>query len=409
MASEQDTLRDILTAQARRFEKQTFLEFDDQRFSFAEVDDRTDRVATGLARLGLRIGDRVALLLSNRPEYVFFLLGVPKIGMIPVPIGQDCPREMIPAAVRACGASAVVAEGGFADLRNNLPSITHWIMVDDDSFAAPPFEGLAGGSVLGFWPDLDPEQPALISRTRGSRGGPKAVALSHRCLVSSALQVLQPFRVDGTDRFFCALPLSTVAAEVLLVLVPWIAGATCILSRGYSEDTPELMERAAASVVAGTPQLFGSIAGSATFARCEMAALRLALCLTGPASEKVFEKFEVRHDALVVEGYGLVEGTCLTCANPYTGVRKRGSVGLPLQGQECRIVDDRGRELPPGKSGEIVVRGPNVMKGYDGDPGATARAIRDGWLHTGDRGHVDSDGYYFLVKQEADPRGVLRT
>ncbi len=399
MASEQDTLRDILTAQARRFEKQTFLEFDEQRFSFAEVDDRTDRVATALSRLGLRFGDRVALLMSNRPEFVFFLLGVPKIGMIPVPIGQECAREAIAAMIQASGASAVVTESRFSQLRGDVPSIEHWIAVDDGSFAAPPFEGLTSGSVLGFWPDLDPDHTALISRTRGSRGKPKAVALSHRNLVSSALQVLQPFRIDGTDRFFCPLPLSSVAAEVLMVLVPWIAGATCILQRGFSPDAPQLIERCDATVLAGTPAAFESLAGSASFADCELVSLRLALCLSGPASETVFDEFEEHHDALVVESYGLVEGTCLTCANPYTGVRKRGSLGLPLQGQECRIVDGRGRELPAGQVGEIVVRGPNLMKGYDGEPGLTAQAIRDEWLHTGDRGYVDPDGYYFLNVQ----------
>ncbi len=401
MASKQDTLRDVLTTQARRFEKQTFLECGGLQFSFAEVDDRTDHVATGLSRLGLRMGDRVALLLSNRPEYVFFLLGIPKVGMIPVPVEEDCPRRAIPAIVEASRASAVVTETRFDSLRSSLPSVKHWIFVDDDSFAAAPFENLAGGPVLGFWPDIDPGDAALISRTRGSRGRPKAVTLSHRSLISSALQVLQPFRVDASDRFFCTLPLSAVAAEVLLVLVPWIAGARCILRRAFSEYMPEDMERTGASVLVATPPLLRSLAASADFARYELSALRLALCTGGPVGAEVFEQFERRHDALVVEGYGLVEATCLTCANPYTGVRKRGSLGLPLQGQECRVVDGRGTELPAGEAGEIVVHGPNVMTGYDGDPESTARVVRDGWLHTGDRGFVDSDGYYYLAPQSA--------
>ncbi len=400
MASEHDTLRDVLTAQARRYERQTFLESDGQEFSFAEVDDRTDRVATGLIRLGLSPGDRVALLMSNRPEYVFFLFGIPKIGMIPVPIDQDCPRRVIPHLIEASHVSAVVAESRFGDLRNSLPSVRHWILVDDESFAGPPFEMLKGASVLGFWPDLSAGHTALISRTRGTGGRPKAVALSHRSLISSARQVLYPFRVDGTDRFYCLLSLSATAAEVLLVLVPWLAGATCVLRGGFSPETAEDMKRRGASVIVGTPQLFRSLSCSAAFARSELSSLRLGLCLAGPAGDEVFEAFERRQDALIVEGYGLVEGTCLTCANPYTGVRKHGSLGLPLQGQECRIVDGRGRELPPGEVGEIVVRGPNLMKGYDGDPDATARVMRNGWLHTGDHGFVDSDGFYFLEARE---------
>jgi long-chain acyl-CoA synthetase len=396
LANESETLRDILTTQARRFEKEIFLEYNGQEFSFATVDDRTDRVATGLNRLGMRSGDRVALLMANRPEYIFFLLGVPKIGMIPITIDHEWPRDELLSAIRSSGASAVVTESRFGNLRGDLPSVKHWIVTDDDSFGAPPFEWLASGPVLGFWPDLNPDDPALISFARGPQGRRKAVVLTHRNLISSALQVLQPFRVDGTDRFLCALPLSTTVSEVLLVLVPWAAGATCILRDAASLSIPSIIEKTCASFLAGTPGLYQQITGSADLTRCDLSSLRLALCTSGPADDDVYREFEQRHDALLVEGYGLVEATCLTCANPYTGVRKRRSVGLPLPGQECRIVDQGGRELPPGAPGEIVMRGPNVMKGYDGDPVATSRAIRDGWLHTGDQGYVDADGYYYL-------------
>jgi len=396
LASDQETLRDVLTAQARRYEKQVFLECGDQALSYAVVDDRTDRVATGLSRLGLRIGDRIALLMSNRPEYVFFLLGIPKIGMIPSPVDPAGSRESILDAIESSGVSAVVTESRFGDLRGALPSVQHWIVVDDDSFAAPPFERLTGGGVLGFWPDLDPDDAALISRTRGSEGTPKAVVLTHRNLINSALQMLQPFRVDGTDRFFCALPLDNAMAEVLLLLVPWLAGATCVLGGLFSARTPRDLERTGATVVAGTAQLIQQMADAPEFAGCDLSSVRLVVCTGGPAGEKLFAAFEQRHDALIVEGYGLVEGTGLICANPYTGVRKHGSLGLPLPGQECRVVDERDHELPAGETGEIVVRGPNVMKGYDGDADTTARTVRDGWLHTGDRGYVDSDGYYYL-------------
>jgi acyl-CoA synthetase (AMP-forming)/AMP-acid ligase II len=120
------------------------------------------------------------------------------------------------------------------------------------------------------------------------------------------------------------------------------------------------------------------------------------VCSSGPVGEDTFRRFEEWHDALIVEVYGLPEVTCLACANPYTGVLKPGSLGLVLPGQEVRISGSRGEDLPAGESGEIVVRGPNVMKEYFRDPDATARTLRDGWLHTGDRGHVDADGYYYL-------------
>ena len=401
MANESESLRDILTTQARRFEKETFLEFNGREFSFAAVDDRTDRVATALSRLGLRIGDRIALLMANRPEHIFFLLGVPKLGMIPVAIDDEWSREEILAAIRSSGATALVTESRFGSLRDDLPSVKHWIVTDDDSFGAPPFERLEGGRVLGFWPDLDPDDPALISFSEGRHEERKAVILTHRNLISSAFQVIQPFRIDRTDRFLCALSLSAALSEVLLVLVPWVAGATCILRDESPSDISRVIQDARVTVLAGTRQFYQQVIGPADVSRCDLSSLRLAVCTAGPAEDELYREFEERNDALLVEAHGWVEATCLTCVNPYTGVRRRRSLGLPLPGQECRIVGPGGGELAPGNSGEIVVRGPNVMKSYDRDPAATSKAIRDGWLHTGDIGHVDVDGYYYLDKADA--------
>jgi long-chain acyl-CoA synthetase len=214
------TLRDLLTQQARRYEKKTFLDAAGQEYSYSMVDDRTDRVATALGRIGLRQGDRIALLLSNSPEFVFFFLGAPKIGLVPVPIDPTSFADEIVFAIQHSGAAAVVTESRFAELKGRLSEVRLWITVDDDSFAKPPFENLERGSVLGFWPDLDADDPAVISYTRGTTGNPKPVVLTHRNLISNCHQTMQPFRIDETDRFLCALPLSSVAAETLLVLLP---------------------------------------------------------------------------------------------------------------------------------------------------------------------------------------------
>jgi len=390
------TLRDLLTQQARRYEKKTFLAAINREYSYAMVDDRTDRVATALGRLGLRHGDRIALLLSNCPEFVFFFLGAPKIGLVPVPIDPTSFADEIVFAVQHSGANAVVTESRFAELQGRLSDVRHWITVDDESFSKPPFENLEHGSVLGFWPDLDPDDPAVISYTRGTTGDPKPVVLTHHNLISNCHQTTQPFRIDETDRFLCALPLSSVAAGVLLVLLPWMTGGTCVLRDAYCPNVLHEIEESRATLLAGTPALYEMIAGSATFARSHIPTLRLAICHSGPVGRKLLRQFEERHDVLIVEGYGLVEGTCLTCANPYTGVHKAGSLGLPLPGQECRIFDEQDNALPPGHAGEIVVRGPNVMKEYYREPQATAMTLRGGWLHTGDSGYADSDGYYYL-------------
>ncbi len=409
MANGLGTLRDIVAAQARRFEKQPFLEFREARFSYADVDDRTDRVATGLSRLGLRAGERVGLVLPNRPELLFFLWGTPKIGAVAVPLDPALPPEDIASALRSVAPSAVVTEARHApQLQSRLTGIDHWIVVDEPSFQDDPFRGLErGAAVLGFWPDLDPGAPALIVFAHDRRRQAKGVVLSHRNLVAATAQLVQPFRVDETDRFLCLLPLSSVSAQVLLALIPWVAGATTVMADGSASDPLETVDSSRASVLAVTPRLFERLSHSAQSCGREISSLRLAICCSGVVGQNMLVDFESRYDALVVEGYGVPEATCLVCANPYTGVRKAGSLGLPLPGQQCRLVDAGGDDVATGKTGEILVRGPNIMLGYFADSEATSTALRGGWLHTGDFGYVDTDGYYYLSAPPEPPPAVL--
>ena len=401
MASEQQTLRDLLTTRARRYEKKTFLEYRGQSFSFRTVDDKTDRVASGLSRLGLRPRDRVALLLSNRPEFVFFFLGAAKMGAVPVPLNPAWPQKTILDAVQESQASAFVTERSFTEsvleMISRSPRVRSWILAGNESPVDGPFRSLLEEPVLGFWPDLSPEDAAAILYTSGTTAPPKAVLLTHRNFVSNCLQAVQPFRVDETDRFFCWLPLSSSTAQVLLVLTPWAAGAACVLGEFFSPRAilDELSEKRI-TVLAGAPHFFADLVQAGDASR-DIPSLRLAICNTGSVGQTTLRAFEDRYEAFVVEGYGLVEATCICCANPYTGRRKAGSVGLPLPGEQCRVVGESGGDCAVGEPGEILIRGPNIMKGYYNDPASSARTLREGWLHTGDLGRIDSDGYYYLI------------
>jgi long-chain acyl-CoA synthetase len=393
--SEHETLRDVVAGQARRLEKRTFLEFGTELYSYADVDDRSDRVATGLSRIGLRTGEHLGVLLLNRPELLFFFLGASKLGAVCVLLDPAWEFPDVAAALAASDVSAVVAEASFRPLQSIVPGVRHWIFLDRAGLPEDALPAISRGSSLGFWPDLSPDDPAVIAFTRGTHRR-KAVVLSHRNLLSNSRQILQPFRIDETDRFFCALPLHRVAAQVLLVLTPWLAGASCTLSEPYSEGSLSVMEAAGSTVLAATPGIYTRISASGDTSDLGLSSLRLAVCHSGPAGEQILRQFEDRYDALIVETYGLLEATCLTCANPYTGVRKPGSLGLPLPGQQCRVVGPDGCEVEAGRTGEIVLQGPNVMLGYHRSPEETAHALRGGWMHTGDQGYVDGDGYYYL-------------
>jgi acyl-CoA synthetase (AMP-forming)/AMP-acid ligase II len=175
-----------------------------------------------------------------------------------------------------------------------------------------------------------------------------------------------------------------------------MAGGTVVLGDVEGRTLAERVAEQGITVVVATPSVCRGLVSSPE-GPPDGAALRLAVCLSGPVDRAVHLELERRYDALVVEGYGRVEATCAALANPYTGRRKPGSLGLPLPEESCRIVDHEGCDLAAGSTGEIVLRGPNIMSGYLDDPARSREALRDGWLHTGDSGHVDGDGYYYLA------------
>ena len=392
-----DTLRDFLTVQARRFPADLFLKFGEQQYSYVDLDDRTDYVATGLNRMGLRPGDRVALLLSNRSEFIFFLLGAPKLGFVPVPLDPEDAYESQAYILRHCAPAAVVTEKRFGSLRPGIPKETCWIEVDDESFTGPPFQNLSSGPILSFWPDLKAEDPALISYARDHSGSPRAVVLTHANLLSNGFQMQQSFRFNETDRFLCAGPLHVLENSILAVIAPLVAGGTCVLTECGSKGVVGEICESRATVLAGEPEFLKAVTESDIFSETDLSSLRLVLCHSGQVDAGTIAAFQDRHDALVAEVYNRAEATCLICANPYTGVRRAGSLGFPLPGQQCAIVDEQDRELPPGMPGKIVVRGPNVMKEYYRDPEGTARVLKDGWLYTGDPAYMDTDGYYWRI------------
>lgn len=387
------TLRDLLGSQARRFPKRPFLEAGEERYSFSAVDDRTDRAATALVAMGLRGGERVALLLTNRSELLFFLLGAPKVAVIPVLLDALAPAEEIGACLRAVNPSVVITETCFDDYRESFPDLKGWVAVDGEEFGEEPFCGLSRGNVLGFWPELDAGKTAA-EFCRFAGGAVRSVALTHRDLLASCGRLLQTFRINESDRFLCVLPAHSVEAVVSLVLAPWAAGATCVLADAHPSRIVEEIVDSRATVLFGDAKLFQLLAGSRSFAAADLATLRVAVSHSGPVGSSLLELFEERYDTLVVEGLGFAETGGLAFANPYTGVRKPGSVGRALPGLESRIVTPDGKQVAPGEAGEIVLRGVGVMPGIPGSEGALPSD--GGWLHTGLRAHADADGYIFL-------------
>ena len=204
------------------------------------------------------------------------------------------------------------------------------------------------------------------------------------------------------ERVGMLLPLFHVNAQIVTCVIPMMVGCEVVMWERFSASkfwhTVAELQPVALSAV---PTILAAVLHTAS-APSGRTSLRYIICGAAPLSRELLEAFQSRFDIRILEGYGLTESTCVSSMNPFYGERKPGSIGLPVRGQQMKIVAPDGGPVDDGELGEIVVKGPNVMAGYLNNPEATAKTIRDGWLHTGDVGYVDDDGYFFIVDRAKD-------
>ena len=219
--------------------------------------------------------------------------------------------------------------------------------------------------------------------------------------------MIQEFLKARQDfRFMLILPLFHVNAQIVTVMAPLSIGASCILTPGFSAQTHwETVAKYKASTFSAVPTVL-SILLRMPHENLDLSSLEFVICGAAPLPVEVFREFEKTFNCKVVEGYGLTEGTCASSVNPLpTGTedrRKVGSIGIPLPGNDMKIVDENGNDVPPNTKGEILVKGDNVMKEYFKNPEANAETLKDGWLYTGDIGHMDEDGFFFITDRKKD-------
>jgi long-chain acyl-CoA synthetase len=243
---------------------------------------------------------------------------------------------------------------------------------------------------------------AVCLYTSGTTGRPKGALLSHRNLIANLESFRSVLHVTEDDVFLAALPLFHAYGATVLFLEPLSLGATVVVEPRF---LPDAVLRAIAqhrvTLFAGVPSMYAVLASTPRPA-ADVSSWRLCISGGAPLPIAVAEAFEAQYGIPIYEGYGPTECAPVLTVNPPFGERKLGSVGPPIPQVELRVVDDGGNPLPPGAVGEIVARGPNVMQGYLNRPVETAEVLRDGWYHTGDLGHMDEDGYYYIVDRKTD-------
>ena len=395
-------LSDFLRTQAQLHADRPLVRWRDETVTYREFDERTDRVAAGLAASGVRPGDVVSVMLPNQLAFLEAWWGALKAGAVFGPVN---PAFTAPEAAYVLGHSRAVAVvtdergAGLLEGRDDLPGLRSVFSVDDGSF-----DELRSSD--GAVPEVarQPDDLAAILYTSGTTGKPKGAALTHANVLADTAMTAELLPLQPGDRLGMILPLFHANAQIATTLIPMMIGCEIVMWERFSASTFwETVDELQPVSFSAVPTILSALLNAAGDEDRSDTSLRYVICGAAPLSRELLETFQERFGLRILEGYGLTETTCVSSINPYYGVQKVGSIGLPIRGQEMQIQGPDGHELPRGERGEIVVRGPNVMQGYLHNPEATAETIDDrGWLHTGDVGVQDEDGYFFIVDRTKD-------
>jgi long-chain acyl-CoA synthetase len=395
-------LASILTASAERMPDSPAIRLGDAELSYADLDDRSARLATLLREKGLEEGDRVGIMLPNVPEFPVAYYGVLRAGGVVVPMNVLLKRREIAFYLEDSGAKLLLAWHGFAEEARSgaADADAEPIEVEPAALAATlaelePTQGLA---------DTAESDTAVILYTSGTTGKPKGAELTHLNLFRNAeVSSRTTCEIAAGDVVLGALPLFHSFGQTVSMNASLSVGACLTLVPPFDPgEALETMQRDGVTHFYGVPTMYGALLHHPERERFDTSALRS--CITGGASMpvEVLRGFEQAFDAIVLEGYGLSETSPVACSNHPEMERKPGSIGTPIDGVEMRIVDENDEPLPQGEVGEVVIRGHNIMKGYWQRPDATEEAMRGGWFHSGDMAKTDEDGYFYIVDRKKD-------
>ena len=437
------TVPDLLRRSASRFPESPALFFYGARISYRELNDLTTRFALGLWRLGVKTGDRVALMLPNIPQAVIAYYGALKAGAIVTPTNPLYVEREIQSQLIDSGSETIVALDLFypriravreraqlpgriiiTSLGDFLPTMKRliypikarlakrWVVVEKtppvydflELLDSTPRQSESDSLRL---PSVEPDALAQIQYTGGTTGTPKGVMLTHRNVVVNAMQGrfwCSDFH-EGEEIFLGAVPLFHCYGLSTCQNLAVATGCEIILlPRFHAEEAVKAIHKHRVTIVSGVPMMFSMITDFPKASRYDLHSIRVCLCGASPLPAEVQEGFERLSGVKISEGYGLTEAGPTTHCNPIQGQHPRGSMGLPFPDTDARVVDEETglRDLPIGEAGELIIRGPQVMQGYWRKEAETQAVLRDGWLYTGDIVRRDERGFFFFLDRKKD-------
>jgi long-chain acyl-CoA synthetase len=433
-------LPSFLAESARRYPERDAIRFMGRAMTYREFDEAVNRFANALIGLGVRPGDRVALVLPNCPQIAIGYYGGLRAGAIVVPVNPLFTEQEMQHLLADAGARVLLCLSlvfpKIQAVRDALPDLEHVIVTNVKEYL-PALSSVLftvarerrEGHRVRFEEDgrthwlqnllssaatTDPAVPAsiddiaLLQYTTGTTGTPKGVIQTHRVLVLGALHAhywcCNIKRPEGDDVVLGVIPIFHSLAQTTVLNYPIMGGGTMVLLPRFAiGDVLSAIDKEKPNLFPGVPAMFAVLLDAGNLDRYDLSSLRACICGAAPLTQEVQDRFEAITNVRMVEGFGLTEAPVTHC-NTMLGKRKIGTIGVPLPNTDAAIVDleTGSRRLGPNEVGEIAVSGPQVMRGYWNREPETNHVLRDGWLLTGDIGEMDEDGFFRIVDRRKD-------
>lgn len=404
---------EMLWESAQRFPEKVALIFQGQKISYRELDGLANSCANALAKLGIRKGDRVALYMTNRPEYIISVYGIARLGAVFTPMNPTYKEGEIEHQLNDAEASVIIVQESLYPLvraiRHQVSSLREIIIVGQRAEPGTHrFRDLIRQATPKHPAPVQPnwsEDLVALPYSSGTTGMPKGVMLTNQNLVANNIQFIASGRITDQDTLLIFLPFYHIYG-LMLVGGGLYAGATLVIMEAFDlERSLTLAQQYEVSLYYAVPPILVALDNYPRLTQFTFPRMRYIMVGAAPLAPEVAQRVQDKMHVTVLQGYGLTEASPVTHLNPVDQGRiKLASVGLAVPNQEQKIVDlETGeRELGVGEIGELLVKGPHIMRGYWRAPDETARALHDGWLATGDIARIDREGYVYIVDRKKE-------
>ena len=377
------------------------LVYENSRITYQAMDRAVNSLANRLKSMGVGKGDKVALMLPNTPEFPITYFACQKLGAVAVTLNVMSTAHELQYLLDNSDAKVLVTAAQsarrFEEIKERLATCRHLLLTEVNEGPLSMKKAMEDGPFEFEASDASEDDPAVMIYTSGLTGKPLGAVLTHGNLISQSRLLADLFEGSQRDTGLSLIPLFHSFGAVANMLNPILMGACVVMLDAFSIDSIfKTIETEKITYMTAVPRVYLGMLLQEGTEKYDLSSLKY--CVTGGSTmpPAYMPQFEKKFKVPLREGYGLTEASPVCSVTRLHMVQKPGSIGVPIPGVEARIVDDTGRDLPRGEIGELIVRGPNVMKGYYKDEEATAQVLRNGWLHTGDLALIDGDGHIFL-------------